>query len=480
MRIDVSGGPRDPYTVPADNPFVGDPTPGVRPEIWALGLHNPFRFDFDPITAELWIGENGRTINENGRTRFEEIDFAPAGAGGLNYGWPVQAANVCRAPRTGFPCEDPAAPVQFTFPVYSYPHGSSCSVVGGMAYRGSLPWLHGHYFFADRCNNHVWVRSPAGVVPAWMADVTARLTAEGASFASISALTRDGFGEPYLVSRDNGRVYRIQLGLDGDFDGIPDGADNCPFVANRDQADSDGDGHGDLCDRNLDGGARVAAAPGGSGGPVGQVGGRSDLPARGTLLEERDHAFDRVGLLPHPRVERLLLGEHRRHRVGDALPEQALRDGDRGGRRVEGDLPGPGARRGQHVAGGQRAAREAELRGLATAEGAAREQQIGGAREARHPRHDDVGRELGHHPAPHEGEGQLRVLGDEAHVALHGQREADADGVAVDRRDDGLAHLPGLEPLALAPRALGRGARRRRRPCPARGRRPRRRRARRR
>jgi glucose/arabinose dehydrogenase len=252
VRIDVSGGPTDPYTVPADNPFVGDPTPGVRPEIWALGLHNPFRFDFDPISGDLWIGENGRTINENGRTRFEELDFAPAGAAGLNYGWPVHAANVCRAPRTGFPCEDPAAPVQFTFPVYSYPHGASCYVVGGMAYRGFLPWLHGHYVFADRCSSKVWVRSPEGVTPAWMADVTARLTAEGASFAGMSAIARDGFGEPHIVSRDNGRVYRVQLGLDEDHDGIPDGADNCRFHANRDQADADGDGRGDLCDRNMD------------------------------------------------------------------------------------------------------------------------------------------------------------------------------------------------------------------------------------
>jgi glucose/arabinose dehydrogenase len=252
VRIDVSGGPRDPYSVPPDNPFVGDPDPAVRPEIWALGLHNPFRFDFDPISGDLWIGENGRTLNENGRTRYEELDFAPAGAGGLNFGWPVHAATVCRAPQPSVPCEDPSAPVQFTFPVYSYAHGSHCSIVGGMAYRGSLPWFHGHYVFADRCSNHVWVRSPAGASPPWMADVTARLTAQGASFAGISALARDGHGEPYLVSRDNGRVYRIQLGLDGDHDGIFDGADNCRFVANRDQADTDGDGLGDLCDRYND------------------------------------------------------------------------------------------------------------------------------------------------------------------------------------------------------------------------------------
>ena len=252
LRIDVSGGPLDPYAVPADNPFVDDPTPGVRPEIWALGLHNPFRFDFDPITAELWIGESGRAVGENGSTRFEEIDFAPAGTGGLNFGWPVHSGIACRAPRTGFPCEDPDAPGRFTFPVHHYAHGTSCSVVGGMAYRGSLPWLHGYYVFADRCNNRVTVRSPAGVTPEWMADVTLRLTSAGASFAGIAALARDGFGEPYVVNRDNGRVYRVQLGLDYDLDGIPDGPDNCRLAANRDQTDSDGDGRGDLCDRNLD------------------------------------------------------------------------------------------------------------------------------------------------------------------------------------------------------------------------------------
>jgi hypothetical protein len=252
VRIDVRGGARDPYAVPADNPFVGDPDPAVHPEIWALGLHNPFRFDFDPATGDLWIGENSRTISENGRTRFEELDFAPAGAAGLNFGWPVHAATVCRAPQPNLPCENPAAPVSFTFPVHSYTHGSSCSIVGGMAYRGLLPWFHGHYVFADRCSNRVKVRSPMGASPVWTADVTPRLTADGASFAGITALSRDGYGEPHLVSRDNGRVYRIQLGLDSDHDGISDGPDNCRYVANRNQADADADGRGDLCDRFMD------------------------------------------------------------------------------------------------------------------------------------------------------------------------------------------------------------------------------------
>ena len=251
VRIDVSGGPAGSLHGPRGQPLRRRSHPRRAPR--DLGPRPP-----QPLPLRL-RPDHRRPLDRRERAHRSARTAAPAStrstsrrrapAASTTAG-PSRPPTSAARPGRATPARTPLRPVQFTFPVHSYPHGSSCSVVGGMAYRGSLPWFHGHYVFADRCSNHVWVRSPAGVAPAWMADVTARLTAEGASFAGITALARDGFGEPYLVSRDNGRVYRVQLGLDGDFDGISDGADNCRFVANRDQADSDGDGHGDLCDRD--------------------------------------------------------------------------------------------------------------------------------------------------------------------------------------------------------------------------------------
>jgi hypothetical protein len=75
-----------------------------------------------------------------------------------------------------------------------------------------------------------------------------RLMGQPSPFSGLASVARDGYGEPYLVSRDDGTVYRVQLGLDADLDGLPDVGDNCPTVSNRDQTDSDGDGRGDACD----------------------------------------------------------------------------------------------------------------------------------------------------------------------------------------------------------------------------------------
>jgi hypothetical protein len=137
--------------------------------------------------------------------------------------------------------------VRFTFPLHDYAHGTKCSIIGGVPYRGGAAWAHGKYIFADACNDHVMVHQ-ALVEDAWVTDVTQRVTSAGASFANIAALARDGIGEAHLVSRDNGSVYRIQPGYDSDQDGVMEPVDNCPFVSNRDQLDSDGSGPGDACD----------------------------------------------------------------------------------------------------------------------------------------------------------------------------------------------------------------------------------------
>ena len=137
-----SDGPA--YSIPPDNPFVGQP--GYRPEIWALGLRNPWRFSFDRNTDDLYIGDVGQS-------KWEEIDFQLASSGGgENYGWDNLEGLVCYEPASG--CNTSG----MTPPVHVYPHGSTeCSVTGGFVYRGSsFPTMQGIYFYGDYCSGKIW------------------------------------------------------------------------------------------------------------------------------------------------------------------------------------------------------------------------------------------------------------------------------------------------------------------------------------
>ena len=105
LRIDVLDAGDEPYAIPPDNPFVG--RAGARPEILHYGLRNPFRDSVDPETGDLWIGDVGQGA-------WEEVDVAPAGASGLDFGWPRwEGATVTSA--TG--CD----PTGVTMPVTEYP-----------------------------------------------------------------------------------------------------------------------------------------------------------------------------------------------------------------------------------------------------------------------------------------------------------------------------------------------------------------------
>lgn len=143
LRIDPTPSGDQPYTVPADNPFVG--VEGARPEIWSVGLRNPWRFSFDSETGDLWIADVGQ--NE-----LEEINAAWAGDGagrGLNFGW--SAFEGTRRFNEDQPA-DGATP-----PVFEYEHGDrGCSVSGGARYRGSeIPALVGWYVFGDYCSGEL-------------------------------------------------------------------------------------------------------------------------------------------------------------------------------------------------------------------------------------------------------------------------------------------------------------------------------------
>jgi len=187
LRLDVTGA--DGYHVPSDNPFVG--REGVRPEIWALGLRNPWRFAFDRSTGDLYLADVGQT-------RFEEVNFQPASSpGGENYGWDVMEGTHCFEPDSG--C-DTTGLVQ---PAAEYDHSQGCSVTGGAVYRGArYPQLSGLYFYGDFCTGHIWGLRQ-GLAGEW---TSALLLQSG---ASISSFGEDAVGEIYVVDYNAGSIYHL-------------------------------------------------------------------------------------------------------------------------------------------------------------------------------------------------------------------------------------------------------------------------------
>jgi glucose/arabinose dehydrogenase len=188
LRIDVDAG--SPYGIPADNPFVGHPT--ARPETWAYGLRNPWRFSFDRQTGDLYIADVGQGERE-------EVNFRPASSdGGENYGWNIMEGTACYDAPPGCPTAG------LTFPVHDYGHDRGCSVTGGYVYRGTaLPNLVGRYVFADFCAT--WVRSfrISGGSAQELGDLDDVVDIE-----RISSFGEDSQGELYVVSL-RGTVYKL-------------------------------------------------------------------------------------------------------------------------------------------------------------------------------------------------------------------------------------------------------------------------------
>jgi glucose/arabinose dehydrogenase len=190
LRIDVDAGP--PYGVPAGNPFVGNPN--ARPEIWALGLRNPWRFSFDRLTGDLLIGDVGQA-------NYEEVDFQQAGsAGGENYGWRLMEGDQCYDPATG--CNDGS----LTLPVIVYDHAlGDCSVTGGYRYRGArYAALRGLYFYADFCSGKIWAATQ-NAPGSWSSE---ELLETG---LSITTFGEDEDGELFLAhfSSSDGTIYKV-------------------------------------------------------------------------------------------------------------------------------------------------------------------------------------------------------------------------------------------------------------------------------
>jgi glucose/arabinose dehydrogenase len=187
LRIDIVG--RSTYAIPPSNPFAGSSS--ARPEIWAYGLRNPWRFSFDRKTGDLLIGDVGQSA-------WEEVDFQPAGStGGVNYGWRLTEGAHCYNPPSG--CNTAG----ITPPVAEYGHvNGNCSITGGFVYRGrDFARLNGTYFYADYCSGRVWgLRNGAS---GWE---TQELLKPGYAFTSFG---EDDAGEVYAVDGTSGTLYRL-------------------------------------------------------------------------------------------------------------------------------------------------------------------------------------------------------------------------------------------------------------------------------
>jgi glucose/arabinose dehydrogenase len=186
LRLDVDAA--TPYAIPAGNPFIGQT--GARPEIWALGLRNPWRFAFDRVGGHLYVADVGQNA-------WEEVHVVASNRAGVNYGWRILEGNDCYGAAS---CNSQG----LERPVLTYSHSEGCSITGGVVYRGSLiPAIVGHYFYSDYCTGFVrsfrYANGQAVDQQSW--DV--------GSLGMVLSFGEDAVGELYVLSA-NGRVYRLE------------------------------------------------------------------------------------------------------------------------------------------------------------------------------------------------------------------------------------------------------------------------------
>ncbi len=194
LRIDVTKG--DPYATPNDNPYKNG---GGKPEIWTVGLRNPWRYSFDRQLGDLWIGDVGQD-------RLEEVNFRSAGTStGTNFGWPVMEGTECfNKSNFNLPLSSCNKSGK-ALPVYEYSHTDNrCSVTGGYVYRGTeFAAMIGKYFFADFCRGTIWSLTP---------NASGGFTSKQeipSSAGNISSFGEGPNGELYVVRPGEGKVYKL-------------------------------------------------------------------------------------------------------------------------------------------------------------------------------------------------------------------------------------------------------------------------------
>ncbi len=188
IRIDVDNyDATQPYSIPADNPYIQNPA--LAPEVWVWGLRNVWRFSFDTATGDLYHADVGQSA-------WEEVNFQPADSpGGENYGWPAYEGSQRHI--------GPDAPTA-VMPIVEYSHSMGCSITGGYVYRGeAIPALDGYYLFSDWCSGRIWAAY--------------RDSAENWRFEEImntsfqvSSFGQDEAGEVYVVAYGDGAILRFE------------------------------------------------------------------------------------------------------------------------------------------------------------------------------------------------------------------------------------------------------------------------------
>ncbi len=191
LRVDVDSG--SPYGIPPDNPFVGNPT--YQPEIWSVGLRNPWRISFDRLTQDLWIADVGQDD-------WEEINVQPANStGGENYGWRCYEGNA------SFNLGGCGNQNQFTFPVHEYANqfNIGCSINGGYVYRGQdYPNLFGKYIYSDFCTGNFWYLEPNGQ------GGYSNFSLGNFGSQNFVAFGESSAGELFVAGLSDGTIYHIQ------------------------------------------------------------------------------------------------------------------------------------------------------------------------------------------------------------------------------------------------------------------------------
>jgi glucose/arabinose dehydrogenase len=166
---------------------------GATPIVYAYGLRNPWRFSFDRLTGDMWIGDVGQDT-------WEEIDHLKAGAPpGTNFGWSYYEGDHVFKVQT-------INRTHLKFPAVEYPHAvasgpANCAVMGGYVYRGTvLTKLRGYYLYADNCSGRIWKRRVAGGRPVQM-----HISFQVSSIDAFGEGTKGGL---YVISTD-GSIYKL-------------------------------------------------------------------------------------------------------------------------------------------------------------------------------------------------------------------------------------------------------------------------------
>jgi glucose/arabinose dehydrogenase len=201
LRIDIDhiAGTSN-YSIPADNPYINDPL--IADEVWAMGLRNPWRWSFDRITGDMWIGDVGQNA-------WEEINFSKANeTKGVNYGW------RCYEGTHAYNTTGCKTPENYVPPVFDYPHNAAAGgfvVTGGYVYRGTeYPSLNGYYICADYASANQWMISDSANT--WVVKKQA-----GTFPAAISSFGEGEDGTLYACSLSAGIIYKIEAITDVQF-----------------------------------------------------------------------------------------------------------------------------------------------------------------------------------------------------------------------------------------------------------------------